>query len=68
MNIIAIDIGNTNIAVALFVQDQEKSVEVVSGKDPAKLASLLKSAWEKIPISLSGVYPIQTKRSGTGLP
>jgi len=61
MNIIAIDIGNTNIAVALFVQDQEKSVEVVSGKKPAKLASLLKSAWEKIPITERSK---QKKRNG----
>jgi len=50
MNIIAIDIGNTNITVGLFVQDQEKTIEAVPGKNSAKLTSLMKSAWEEIPI------------------
>ncbi len=51
MNIIAIDIGNTNIGVGLFLDDEEKSIESISGKSRAKLAECLKAAWEQIPVA-----------------
>jgi len=50
MNIIAIDIGNTNIHIGLFLDGEEKSVESIAGKSQARLAQCLKSAWEQIPI------------------
>jgi len=50
MNIIAIDIGNTTITVAFFLNDTEKSIESVSGNAPAKLKKLLASAWEQVPL------------------
>ena len=50
MNIIAIDIGNTNIHIGLFLDDEEKSIESIAGKSQARLAQCLKSAWEQIPI------------------
>lgn len=50
MNIIAIDIGNTNIGVGLFVKDEEKLIESIPGKSRAKLTKCLKSAWEQIPV------------------
>jgi len=50
MNIIAIDIGNTNITVALFIKDQEQFIESLPGEATVQLTSLLKSAWDKIPI------------------
>ena len=53
MNIIAVDIGNTNIGVALFLDDEEKLVESIPGKSRTKLAGRLKSAWEEIPVSRS---------------
>lgn len=51
MNIIAIDIGNTNIGVGLFLGDEENSIESVPGKSRARLADCLKSAWEQIPVA-----------------
>ncbi len=50
MNVIAVDIGNTNIDIGLFVEDQEKSIETIPGKSRAKLTKYLKSAWEEIPV------------------
>jgi type III pantothenate kinase len=61
MNIIAIDIGNTNITLGLFVEDKEKSIEAVPGEDRTKLASMLQSAWEEIPIVESSK---EKKRNG----
>ena len=49
MNIIAIDIGNTNITMALFIGDTEKFIESVSAGADDKLTKLLTSAWEQIP-------------------
>ncbi len=50
MNIVAIDIGNTNIGIGFFLDDQEQFIETIAGGSTAKLASCLKSAWEKIPV------------------
>jgi len=50
VNIIAIDIGNTTITVAFFLNDTAKSIESVSGNAPAKLKKLLASAWEQVPL------------------
>ena len=51
MNLIAVDIGNTNIAVGLFLKGVEQSIKTVSGEDKEQLAKTLKEAWEKIPVS-----------------
>ncbi|MHC4239919.1 MAG: type III pantothenate kinase, partial [Planctomycetota bacterium] len=51
MNIIAVDIGSTNIAIGLFLDGEEESVNSVPGADRAKLNSCLKSAWEQVPIA-----------------
>ena len=53
MNIIAVDIGNTNITVAFYLKDEEQFIKTVSGRSRAKLTDLLKSAWEKIPVAKS---------------
>jgi len=50
VNIIAIDIGNTTITVALFLNDTEEFIESVPGGTPAKLKKLLTSAWEQVPL------------------
>jgi type III pantothenate kinase len=50
MNIIAIDIGNTTITVALFLNNTEKFIESVPGNAPKKLKKLLTSAWEQVPL------------------
>ena len=53
MNIIAVDIGNTNITIALYLKDEEQFIKSVSGRSRAKLTDLFKSAWDKIPIAKS---------------
>jgi len=61
MNIIAIDIGNTNIDIALFLDDKEQYIKSIPGNSKTKLTSTLKSAWEKIPIAKSSK---EKKRNG----
>ena len=50
MNIIAIDIGNTNITVGLFLDGQEQFIKSISGNSSEELTSCLESAWQKIPV------------------
>ena len=50
MNIIAVDIGNTNIAIGLFLDNKEELITSIPGLSPDALASCLESAWQKIPI------------------
>ena len=61
MNIIAVDIGNTNITIALYLKDEEQFTKSVSGRSRAKLTDLFKSAWEKIPVAKSSK---EKKRDG----
>lgn len=51
MNLIVVDIGNTNIAVGLFLNGLEQSIKNVRGEDKKVLAETLKQAWEQIPVS-----------------
>lgn len=51
MNIIAVDIGNTNINVGLFLEGREEFIKSVPGRSRSKLTALLKSAWQKIPVA-----------------
>jgi type III pantothenate kinase len=51
MNLIAVDIGNSNIDVGLFLKDKEQFVKSIQGKDSDKLEKFLKETWEKIPIA-----------------
>jgi type III pantothenate kinase len=53
MNLIAIDIGNTNIGIGLFLNSEEQFIKSVPGDSTAELTELLKSAWETIPVSES---------------
>ncbi|MGD8786249.1 MAG: type III pantothenate kinase [Phycisphaerales bacterium] len=50
MNIIAVDIGNTNIAIGFFLNDKEQFIESIPGGSQKKFKDCLKSAWSKIPI------------------
>jgi type III pantothenate kinase len=50
MNIIAIDIGNTNIAIGLYLRDEEQFIKSVPGQSRKELTSCLASAWKKIPV------------------
>ena len=53
MNIIAVDIGNTNINIGLFLDGKEQFIKSIPGQSKAKLATCLKSAWGKIPVAES---------------
>ena len=61
MNVIALDIGNTNIVIALFLDNKEQFIETGAGQETEKLSGILKSAWEKIPIAKSSK---EKKRDG----
>ncbi|MHC4572102.1 MAG: type III pantothenate kinase [Planctomycetota bacterium] len=50
MNIIAVDIGNTNITIGFFLKDQEEFIKSIQGQSQAKLIDCFKSAWRKIPV------------------
>ncbi|MHC4534627.1 MAG: type III pantothenate kinase [Planctomycetota bacterium] len=50
MNIIAIDIGNTNISIGLFLEGKEQLIKSIPGGSRAKLKDCIKSAWSKIPV------------------
>jgi type III pantothenate kinase len=61
MNVIAIDIGNTNIGIGLYLDNQEQFIKSIPGKSETKLVSCLKSAWEKVPVLESSK---EKKRNG----
>jgi len=49
MNLVAIDIGNTNINIALFLADQQESVEPVPIGELDAVKNKLREMWERIP-------------------
>jgi len=60
MNIIAVDIGNTNITVAVFVNNEEKLIESVRGRAEdarRKLTGLLIGAWQRFPLVEGATTP-----------
>ncbi|MFZ2146964.1 MAG: type III pantothenate kinase [Sedimentisphaerales bacterium] len=61
MNIIAVDIGNTNISIGLFLDGVEQFIKSIPGGSLTKLKNCLKSAWGKIPIAESSK---ENKRDG----
>ncbi len=61
MNIIAVDIGNTNIDIGLFLDGEEQFIKSMPGRSRAKLTDCLKSAWQEIPIAESSK---EQKRDG----
>jgi len=61
MNIIAVDIGNTNITIGLFLKGKEKSIKSIPGSSESELTECFKSTWQKIPIAKSSK---EKKRDG----
>jgi len=61
MNLIAVDIGNTNIDIGLFLKGKEQYIKSIPGKSKKKLTEFLSESWEKIPISKSSK---EKKRDG----
>jgi type III pantothenate kinase len=50
MNIIAIDIGNTNITIGLYLKDEEQFIKSIPGESRKELTDTLVSARGKIPL------------------
>lgn len=61
MNLIAIDIGNTNITFGLYLKDQLEKIETISGDRKEELQKGLTELWEIIPVSKSSK---EKKRDG----
>lgn len=61
MNIIAVDIGNTNIAIGFFLDGNEQFIRSISGQAEAELRECLVDAWGKVPILESSK---EKKRNG----
>lgn len=59
MNLIAIDIGNTNIRIGFFLNDLQQFIESIPGSDEAKLKETLTSAWEQVPFAARAKEPIR---------
>jgi len=53
MNLIAVDIGNTNTTIALFLKGQEKFIKLIPSRAHTELTDCFKSTWSKIPIAKS---------------
>ena len=50
LNLIAIDIGNTNITAALYLKGEQQSITSIQTTAKQELTDWLKQAWEQIPI------------------
>lgn len=50
MNILAIDIGNTNIGLGLYLNGQQEEVASIPGEAIEELTSKLKDLWQRIPV------------------
>lgn len=62
MNLIAIDIGNTNIKIAFYKNDEEKLLKVVdehSGDINAVLSDVLAECWDQVPLVEGARDPIR---------
>jgi len=51
MNIIAIDVGNTKIAVGLFLDGREQFILSIPGHEQDRLRTVLKDAWTRVPVA-----------------
>ena len=59
MNLIAIDIGNTNIKIGLFIDDSQKFIRSIPGEDTKQLTDVLVEAWEQVPFATRAKEPIR---------
>jgi len=61
MNLIAVDIGNTNINVGLFLKGEQKSTDSLRGANQKALSRLIADLWQKIPVAR---HSKEKKRNG----
>jgi type III pantothenate kinase len=61
VNLIAIDIGNTNIDIGLYLKGEEKEIESTSGDDKTRLSEIIEKFWRQVPVLKSSK---EKKRDG----
>jgi len=61
MNIIAVDIGNSSIKIALFCEGEKQPTEIVDGSSLDNIAGVFERLWGRIPLS---VRSTEGKRDG----
>ena len=59
MNLIAIDIGNTNIRIGFFLNDAQQFIESIPGSDEKTLKETITSAWDRIPLAERAKEPVR---------
>ena len=62
MNLIAIDIGNTTIKTAFYLNDEEKLLKTVDGNSgdiESQLADILTECWDQAPLVKSAKEPVK---------
>ncbi len=62
MNLIAIDIGNTTIKIAFYLNDEEKLLKTVDGNSSdieSRLADILTECWDQAPLVESAKEPVK---------
>jgi type III pantothenate kinase len=59
MNLIAIDIGNTNIKIGLFLDDTQKFIVSIKGSDTEQLFDCLMNAWGQVPFAERANDPVR---------
>ena len=66
MNLIAIDIGNTKIKVAFYLNDDEKLIKSFDGNAgdvESQLADILTECWDQAPLVKSAKEPVKLNRN-----
>ncbi len=62
MNLIAIDIGNTKIKAAFYLDDEEKLLRTVTVRDAdmqSQLADVLAACWDQVPLVEGSAEPVK---------
>lgn len=62
MNLIAIDIGNSKVKAAFFLDDEEKLIKSIDGGAAdfaAQLADVLAECWDRVPLVEGAVEPVK---------
>ena len=59
MNILAIDIGNTNIKLGLYLDDAKVSITSIKGDDREKLFDCLNDLWQEVPFAPRSKEPVR---------
>jgi type III pantothenate kinase len=62
MNLIAIDIGNRNIKIALYVKDEEKLLKTAdekAGDIESELIDILTECWDQVPLVEGATEPVK---------